>query len=245
MVRQRFQGFHICHWPLLASGAVGGGGGNRWFGTFPCCQIMRRQRWTFYCCDIAQRHKTVHVAIILVLAVNLKRNCVQNVDCVKDFNDSIFVRDVDHVFHPSLHLWEATVEGSHASIHLLGGFTLVQHGADIFYGLYRSTSEPLDPAGVHLQHEDLQGGVAPVVVAGGVAGLELLEACHLGFEVVQDSSSEELKLLLSHTKACQLFGQGRHLLIRKGETLWRKNIFLIFFWVGLSLILSSILLRKK
>ena len=96
---------------------------------------------------------------------------------------------------------------------------MFEHSTNIFYRLHRSASESLDPAGVHLQHEDLQGSIAPVVVAGGVAGLELLQACHLGFKVVQNCSGEELKLFLSHPQACQLFGQGRYLLNSKDKKL--------------------------
>ena len=188
---------------------------------------MRGQRWTFCCCDVAQGDKTVHAAPALVLAVNLERNLVQNVDRVKDLDDSVFVRDVNHVLHPRLHLWKAAVECLHACVQFLTRFTLFQHCTNIFYRLHRSTSESLNPAWVHLQHEDLQGRIAPVVVAGGEARFELLQACHLGFEVLQNCSSEELKLFLSHPQTCQLFRQGRDLLNTKGKKLWRKKLVFI------------------
>ena len=53
------------------------------------------------------------------------------------------------------------------------------------------------------------------MVACGVAGLELLQARHLGLQVVQDSAGEELELFLGFPQTCQLVRQGRYSLKRK------------------------------
>ena len=166
-------------------------------------------------CDVAKRDKTVHTAPILILTVDLQGDFVQDVDCVENFDDSIFVRHVDHVFHPGLHLGEAAVERIDALVHLLRRFPLFEQCTDVLNRLHGSTSEALDSARVHLQHEYLESRKTPLMVARGVAGLELLQARHLGLQVVQDSAGEELELFLGFPQTCQLVRQGRYSLKRK------------------------------
>jgi len=139
-------------------------------------------------CDVAKRYKTVHTASILILTVDLQGDFVQDVDCVENFDDSIFVRHVDHVFHPGLHLGEAAVERIDTLVHLLRRLPLFEQCTDVLDRLHRSTSEALDSARVHLQHEYLESRKTPLMVAGSVAGLELLQARHLGLQVVQDAT---------------------------------------------------------
>ena len=165
-------------------------------------------------CDVAKRYKTVHTASILILTVDLQGDFVQDVDCVENFDDSIFVRHVDHVLHPGLHLGEAAVERIDALVHLLRRLPLFEQCTDVLDRLHRSTSEALDSARVHLQHEYLESRKTPLMVAGGVAGLELLQARHLGLQVVQDSAGEELELFLGFPQTCQLVRQGRYSLKR-------------------------------
>ena len=165
-------------------------------------------------CDVAKRYKTVHTASILILTVDLQGDFVQDVDCVENFDDSIFVRHVDHVLHPGLHLGEAAVERIDALVHFLRRLPLFEQCTDVLDRLHRSTSEALDSARVHLQHEYLESRKTPLMVAGGVAGLELLQARHLGLQVVQDSAGEELELFLGFPQTCQLVRQGRYSLKR-------------------------------
>ena len=198
---------------------------------------------TFHC-DVAKRDKTVHTASLLILTVDLQGDFVQDVDCVENFGDSIFVRHVDHVFHPGLHLGEAAVERIDALVHLLRRLPLLEHCTDVLDRLHRSTSEALDSARVHLQHEYLESRKTPLMVAGGVAGLELLQARHLGLQVVQDSAGEELELLLGFPQTCQLVRQGRYPL--KGNAFYilekMKLMFLqTFFTFALSRFLFLIL----
>ena len=165
-------------------------------------------------CDVAKRYKTVHTASLLILTVDLQGDFVQDVDCVENFDDSIFVRHVDHVFHPGLHLGEAAVERIDALVHLLRRLPLFEQCTDVLDRLHRSTAEALDSARVHLQHEYLESRKTPLMVASGVVGLELLQARHLGLQVVQDSAGEELELFLGFPQTCQLVRQGRYSLKR-------------------------------
>ena len=195
-------------------------------------------------CDVAKRYKTVHTASILILTVDLQGDFVQDVDCVENFDDSIFVRHIDHVFHPGLHLGEAAVERIDALVHLLRRLPLLEHCTDVLDRLHRSTSEALDSARVHLQHEYLESRKTPLMVACSVAGLELLQARHLGLQVVQDSAGEELELFLGFPQTCQLVRQGRYPL--KGNAFYilekMKLMFLqTFFTFALSRFLFLIL----
>ena len=195
-------------------------------------------------CDVAKRYKTVHTASILILTVDLQGDFVQDVDCVENFDDSIFVRHVDHVFHPGLHLGEAAVERIDTLVHFLRRLPLFEQCTDVLDRLHRSTSEALDSARVHLQHEYLESRKTPLMVAGGVAGLELLQARHLGLQVVQDSAGEKLELFLGFPQTCQLVRQGRHPL--KGNAFYilekMKLMFLqTFFTFALSRFLFLIL----
>ena len=165
-------------------------------------------------CDVAKRDKTVHTASILILTVDLQGDFVQDVDCVENFDDSIFVRHVDHVLHPGLHLGEAAVERIDTLVHLLRRLPLFEQCTDVLDRLHRSTAEALDSARVHLQHEYLESRKTPLMVACSVAGLELLQARHLGLQVVQDSAGEELELFLGFPQTCQLVRQGRYPLKR-------------------------------
>ena len=195
-------------------------------------------------CDVAKRYKTVHTASILILTVDLQGDFVQDVDCVENFDDSIFVRHVDHVFHPGLHLGEAAVERIDTLVHFLRRLPLFEQCTDVLDRLHRSTSEALDSARVHLQHEYLESRKTPLMVACSVAGLELLQARHLGLQVVQDSAGEELELLLGFPQTCQLVRQGRYPL--KGNAFYilekMKLMFLqTFFTFALSRFLFLIL----
>ena len=195
-------------------------------------------------CDVAKRDKTVHTAPILILTVDLQGDFVQDVDCVEYFDDSIFVRHVDHVLHPGLHLGEAAVERFDALVHLLRRFPLFEHCTDVLDRLHRSTAEALDSARVHLHHEYLESRKTPLMVACSVAGLELLQARHLGLQVVQDSAGEELELFLGFPQTCQLVRQGRYPL--KGNAFYvlekMKLMFLqTFFTFALSRFLFLIL----
>ena len=195
-------------------------------------------------CDVAKRDKTVHTASILILTVDLQGDFVQDVDCVENFDDSIFVRHVDHVLHPGLHLGEAAVERIDTLVHLLGRLPLFEHGTDVLDRLHRSTAEALDSARVHLHHEYLESRKTPLMVACSVAGLELLQARHLGLQVVQDSAGEELELFLGFPQTCQLVRQGRYPL--KGNAFYvlekMKLMFLqTFFTFALSRFLFLIL----